>query len=491
MSHSFASESLIASRHNFLLYAMLGLAPFFVGCRTTSDNQIDLLERELRVQEDYIYELEDYVVEYSEKLRSCRSCPPSQMAGYSEEIYESAPAYKSPTKKSKTRRRAQKKKVAQESTQETTQETNDDDLPTPSENLRVPEISPEELEVPDEFDIELGDPVSELQNPQPLPQVAATDLDYGPTDDGRLTIPDPVDFESAAEGDLEEGDLESDQQFVEDLFADEQVEETVAFVVRVAERLEVTQLFQGEGDELSPQSLLTVVEALDANGEPVDLDGEISLMVMTAGEDAALTRLKRWNFTAEETMAAWQSTDLGDGLHLELPLEKTSLPAAPLELWVRLVTADGRKLLTQLPFEPDQLSDVASVAPLPLPTGLSLAETENQAEPYPSVASLNSLRIETERIPPNKKLKLVENEEPANSSSIQQPQWRASMHRTDRPTKGFASSAKVSSWTTQSPGRQTQAAPAKIALRPLPTRPQVPTKPVWTSGRKVPPYGTH
>ncbi len=37
-----------------------------VGCRTTRDNQFDILERELRSQEFYIYELEDYVVEYSE-----------------------------------------------------------------------------------------------------------------------------------------------------------------------------------------------------------------------------------------------------------------------------------------------------------------------------------------------------------------------------------------------------------------------------------------
>ena len=37
--------------------------------------QVDVLERELRQQEDYIYELEDYLIEYSEKLRQCRIVP--------------------------------------------------------------------------------------------------------------------------------------------------------------------------------------------------------------------------------------------------------------------------------------------------------------------------------------------------------------------------------------------------------------------------------
>ena len=50
----------------------LAISCLLSGCRTARDNQIELLERELRTQEDYIYELEDYVVQYSERLRSMR-----------------------------------------------------------------------------------------------------------------------------------------------------------------------------------------------------------------------------------------------------------------------------------------------------------------------------------------------------------------------------------------------------------------------------------
>ncbi|MEM9660587.1 MAG: hypothetical protein AAF961_19655, partial [Planctomycetota bacterium] len=50
------------------------------GCRGVDNVQVDVLERDLRQQEDYIYELEDYLVEYSEKLRACRCDKQKQSA---------------------------------------------------------------------------------------------------------------------------------------------------------------------------------------------------------------------------------------------------------------------------------------------------------------------------------------------------------------------------------------------------------------------------
>ncbi len=487
MSKTFTAEPSTATRRKLALLLLFGMTLGFSGCRTTSDNQIDLLERELRVQEDYIYELEDYVVEYSEKLRTCRSCSPPQTAAYSQEVYEpeleSAPKR---SKKSKRRQTVKEKSVLEpveepeiDPVVETVVETEEDDLPLPADREQAPEISPEDIEVPDSLEFDLEDPVGSLEEAQPLQQVAAMELGYEPSDDGLLFIPDPVNFDSQEEF--------RDESLVEDLFADEQVEATAALVDRVAERLEVMHLFRSEGDDLSPrnrspQNLLTVVEALDANGEPVDLDGEISLMVMTTKEanDAAPKRLKRWNFTAEETAAAWQSSDLGDGLHLELPLENLELPAAPLELWVRLVTTDGRKLLTQLPFETSQLSDISTDMPQPLPVGLVMAETQT------SEAHVHSIRIETERIPEIRNSELAKSQEPLTD----QPRWRASMQRTDHTAEGFAStSAKTTGWITQTPGRQSyapaQVASAQTISQPATVQTDAPTKPVWTSGRTV------
>jgi len=497
MSKSYTSETLsvepsIATRGKLTLFLLFGMTLGFSGCRTTSDNQIDLLERELRVQEDYIYELEDYVVEYSEKLRNCRSCPPPQTAVYSQEVYQPKPESASKRSKKSKRRQADKEKSVLEPAVEPEVdpivETEEDDLPVPADREQAPEISPEDIEVPDSLEFDLEEPVGILEEAQPLQQVAARELSYESPNDGLLFIPDPVDFEpemapaEALSQDFGDEPVVEDL-LVEDLFDDEQVEATAALVDRVAERLEVVSLFRSEGDDLSPQNrspmnLLTVVEALDASGEPVDLDGEISLMVMSTDEtnEAAPKRLKRWNFTAEETSTAWQSSDLGDGLHLELPLENLELPAAPLELWVRLVTTDGRKLLTQLPFETSQLSDVSADMPQPLP--------------------VNSLRLETERTPIGRQpearqLALTESQE----SVTDQPRWRASMQRTDHTTKGFATtSAKTTGWITQAPGRPLNVPenlPARVTStqsvsRLSPAQTRVPAaKPVWTSGRTV------
>lgn len=485
---------------------LLGLVALLAlpGCRATTDNQIDLLERELRVQENYIYELESYVVEYSEKLRDTRCEFPQQMAGYSEEMSE--------PESTSTENVAPRRSVQEESILNFEQ----DDLPPPArrksrsqpkppetstedaspEDISPEDISPEDIDVPDEIDFEMGDPVSELENAQPLRQASVVSAA------GRLLIPDPVAYVDAPEVDdsnvNEPGAFEEmatneqidDEPIVEDLFADEQVEETAAFSDRVAERLEVTQLFEGGGEGQSLQSLLAVVEALDARGEPVDLNGEVSLMVMTT-DATAPTRIKRWNFTTEETAEAWQSTDLGDGLHLELPMEKSQLPKESLELWVRLVTADGRKLLTQLPFDPNQLSDLASID--------ADEPTESIAKVEATAAPLNSLRIENANTSVGTStgtsvggtssgeiLKTVEVEAPAD-----QPKWRSSMERTDRTAGGFATSkSKSLGWKTQSPGRMATA-PARVATRNVPLqpstiKPQTPdSQSTWSSGSSV------
>ena len=547
-----SAETCSATPRMLTLLLLLGVTLGVTGCRTATDNQIDLLERELRVQENYIYELEDYVVEYSDKLRDIRSCSPPQMAAYSQEVYEpsqeaevyepgieSAPAYVEPSRprrsksnrssqsKKSTRRRTRKKEstvddepeldLPIEPQEETPQETQEDVLPTPSKTEQPPEVSPEDIELPETLDFDLDAPVSELENAQPLQQhlqqavatqsvanqfaatkSAATEYNNESASDV-IIIPDPVGFGA----DLAIHEESDEAELDEELFEDEQVDQAIALVDRVALRLEVTQLFRGEGDGLSPengslqngspQNLLTVIEALDANGEPVDMDGEVSLMVMTTDKTKP-KRLKRWNFTSEETTEAWQSSDLGDGLHLELPLDKFALPETPLELWVRLVTADGRKLLTQLPFEPSQLTDVSDDLPQPLPSGLALAETEADQEENSAAVPTNLLRIETERITEPKKSELAESKPPAAKElTADQPRWRASMQRTDRTAEGFATTtSKTAGWTTQAPERLSQPyastkEPKATMSQPTSVQPQAPASPVWTSGRTITP----
>src|SRR5262249_30575444 len=48
------------------------LAPLGSGCRAVDNAQVDVMERDLRQQQQYIYELEDYSMEHSAKPRESR-----------------------------------------------------------------------------------------------------------------------------------------------------------------------------------------------------------------------------------------------------------------------------------------------------------------------------------------------------------------------------------------------------------------------------------
>lgn len=399
------------------------------GCRSTSDNQIDLLERELRVQEDYIYELEGYVVDYSEKLRDCRGCAPPQTAAYSEELYHSEAKPQSTNKRASQRDDKERSIIDSE----------ERDLPPPDDPQRAPEVNPEDMEVPD-LDLDLDDPVTNIDGDY-ADDIATVELEYEPADGQVMLIPDPVDFDSPL--DDPSNTTSGESELAAASFDATSTESDASVQDRRAERLQIAELFRGEGDRQSPITLLTVVEALDKNDEPVDLDGEVSLMLMTPEESGKLKRLKRWNFTPEETSSAWQSSELGDGLHLELPLESTKLPNKALELWVRLVAADGRKLLTQIPFEPGELTamnDEPSNSPT-IATKLTDAKSSRN--------SLNPLRTGSAAVSTDKNVKLAD-----DKSTTTQSGWRSATRHASTNSGGLVgTTATAKGWTKQSPSQ--------------------------------------
>jgi len=319
------------------LFSILMLGTF--GCRSARDNQIDLLERELRTQEDYIYELEDYVLEYSEKLRQMRCVEP----------YQIVPQEKSREPELMPSKRANKRPV-----EEPSAPLPEPESPEPEPEFDEPEaLLPEELDIPD-LEFETDEPVGQLEELREDSFVEAASSGDLDSDDALIFYQDDaVELASTSDESLsDEPEYDSEAEFLEELFE----EESSDFGTREAERLVIVGAYRGSQSKINslrpgPTSLLTVIEARDANDEPVDLDGKISLMIMTT-DSVSPERLKRWDFSAEETASAWQSSPLGDGLHLELPLEETVASEEPLELWVRLVGEDGHKLLAQLPLTP-------------------------------------------------------------------------------------------------------------------------------------------
>ena len=269
-------------------------------------------------------------------------------------------------------------------------------------------------------------------------------------------IPDPSAYQTSLTNDADDeagdpvGNVEmvnSDEPFEEDLTPTRRHE---------PERLVISHVFRSS-PEAPAESLLSVVEARDASNEPADFNGKVSLMVMSQ-VDGKLARLKRWDFTTEETTAAWQSSNLGDGLHLELPLEEAELPAGPLELWVRLETNDGRKLLSQLSFEPDTLASIEEADEY-------IAEADDDVSGATHLAEANPLRqtkpqssvkpaIRTERVITT-----------ASTEPKEEPRWRAATHYTGGNNSGFATTATKQQWITRPIGSKAAAAPEAPATK--------------------------
>ena len=106
----------------------------------------------------------------------------------------------------------------------------------------------------------------------------------------------------------------------------------------------------GEGD----QGLLVVVEPRDAAGRPVDAPAEVSVVVYDPAvqeEDGHAALVARWDFSAAETAALFRRAGPEQAIHLaggwpaELPKHNQ------LHVFVRYVTADGRKLEADRPVE--------------------------------------------------------------------------------------------------------------------------------------------
>ena len=446
------------------LLAVAMLPVLLSGCRTARDNQIELLERELRVQEDYIYELEDYVVQYSEKLRSMKCAQAVRI--------ESAPSsHKSIVKKSKS----------------------DDGLKLNDPSSRreepaeaMPEPEQPEVEPAEEFDIdEFEPPPLNIEGPLGRITIGTTEglalLEESDTrgnesdtlvdendavvneDDAVLIIPSPHDY---VEADQQQLDLEAEHQGAvqpvshqEDLFIDENVvaaSSEQATPIRevttssaIPRKLVIKQLFRNDEPGV-PQSLLAVVEAHNAKGQPLDFTGEVSLMVAKENGDRPL-RIKRWDFYPRDVSTAWQSSELGDGLHLELPLEDTQLPAGPLQLWVRLVDVRGGKLLSQRSFQSRRL------------TGLEVETGAKQLQP--------------EEEP------LIEDDEVQEETTPNVPKpevksrWRSSTQRTGLDSQGYASTVKkTSGWTSQPTG-------GRFPHSTNDRQQSSPGEPIWTAGR--------
>ncbi|HYO24915.1 MAG TPA: hypothetical protein VEQ85_08195, partial [Lacipirellulaceae bacterium] len=367
----------------------------------------------------------------------------------------------------------------------------------PGSTPAAPAVDPAELEPPG---LEIGTSAPRWDGAAPI---AATP----PGDEAPPYIPDPADYQMDAETDYAAahaeglptvsapqlfaaengGSSEADSRGPAPLEPAPELPPPADPSRLSASRLQIRRVFGSDAEEAAdgaaPRSLLIVVEALNATDEPVDANGEISLMVMAGETQETLKRVDRWDFTAEETAAAWQSSRLGDGLHLELPLDGASLPPGRLELWARLVGADGKKLLTRVPFAADDLTPLSEAA---ADEGTELVNTTDMASSTAQPLGANNTQVESNHslnstAPPVKNAASEAASAAADTTAARAAedatveaavatasQWRpatASMavgrSQGNSPTVG----APAGSWTSQPPGGRFPLPTPRVAVR--------------------------
>jgi hypothetical protein len=268
-------------------------ATFVAGCKSDLNHQ--LLERELRYQEDQIYKLQDELQTASVQLESAQG----ENVSLRRQLGVADDAAAGP-------RRAP--------------------VRVPAGTLPTPVAVPPSIEVPDALPAPAAMPPGGIAPPAlegvpPLPT-------GGAPADGGLSLPDPPPaFQRLAhEEPLADGGA----------------------ATHVVVNPDRTTCLDADGDGTS-DGLTVVFEPRDADERLVAVTGPVSIAVFdaAAGADPATGEaapIARWEIPAEETAARFRRTSRARGVQLQLPWQGRGPAGDHVRVAVRLATPDGAPL---------------------------------------------------------------------------------------------------------------------------------------------------
>ncbi|TWT96181.1 hypothetical protein Pla108_32690 [Botrimarina colliarenosi] len=375
------SARTVASSHTGCLLAVVGCL-LLSGCRNSGRQmQSDLYQRELRLQEDEIYRLEDYIEEYQGIVSGYRC----EVADLKRELAAARSAEPAPATLPAPSRSSRDTIDTGPSLLKTPEPS--DLRPLPSETLPAgDEVAPpfnpagakdpggaeagaESLDVAPPFEgAGILEPLPARsadapREPAPLRQVSALAAPR-PINN---TPPNPYPTADAGRQALSTADAEPTPELVGDP------------AIRVtAERGETTA------------SVVALVSEIEL-GVLKDFVGEVSVMLTDPTADGRQRRVARWDFSPLEVREA-HDIDAGH-LALTIALPEATPRRQPLRLWVRLIDRDGKRRLqaTEVAFvgAPPELADsdalTAQTSPRRLPATEALSgETKVVAQSDPN-----------------------------------------------------------------------------------------------------------
>jgi hypothetical protein len=353
----------------------VALCLVLAGCRGAQLER-DVYQRELRLQEDEIYKLEDYLGEYQQMVRQIR-CENAELKKRLDELETaslstpSAARDEDPEESLLDRRRRRRTNGASKydpkpapEPEEESPAIPDIEFGAPSQTL-TPETDPTAVDAPDAADI-------------PLPEAAEEPPPFKPTDvpstSGQPEAEAPPFQPEKSQSQTGPRLLRLSQApAAQPITLATTIEPaplpltsatpiTPPPIVPTLDR--VTFTFEPAGIDATGVSTLKLrVQPRDAQGKLLSLSGTAAVLVVDPNAPPESEKLARWDFAQHELAAAWQAS--GDERHLELWV---GLPAdlprdRPLELWIRIVDGAGRRAIDHQPLEPRE-SELEVAAPI-------------------------------------------------------------------------------------------------------------------------------
>ncbi|MCI0331812.1 MAG: hypothetical protein L0228_01135 [Planctomycetes bacterium] len=275
------------------------------GCQT--GGQYDQVARELRMQEDELYALEDYLEQYQQlvcKYRTENAALKRQLAengGAPRTIHGTRPAPAGPN----------------------IEVTPPSDGTVPQPDLQTPDVPPLEETTSDE---------SSSNSPHDGSRHRVTLASAQGTDD-ESNAARAVAFEPA-----DEALVASDVWLHGEVVANE----------------------AGGGPRM-----VVEVQPLNADGDAVEFAGALSLMLMAPNGDGGKDSVARWDYRPRDVQASADSSGESKTIrfHLELPSDSPAIDAS--ELWVRLISRHGGKLLAHAAIDLQSASLFSSKSKMP------------------------------------------------------------------------------------------------------------------------------
>ena len=269
------------------------------GCKSHGSNQ-ELLERELRCQEDRIYQLEDELDEACYALESSRRENESlkkEVAGGD----KGAGGRFTPS-------------VVPPSVTTPPLVTTPDDPTTV-----IPDDAPP-LELPKE------------DAPPYLPKSKSSELDEAPP----FQPPQSNSLRSMFNGET---------KFQPASLKGKPLTGDPNAITRLAINRQLTGGWNNDGHH-GDEGVFVAFEPRDAANKLVEAAGEISIVVLDPTQTGAAARVARWDFATDEAELNFRTGPIGRGFQFELPWPSKPPTSRDLRLFIRMSTPDGRQVET-------------------------------------------------------------------------------------------------------------------------------------------------